>query len=93
MPTELINLLVQLPFIAVFIWYVSMRDARDASRYDSTQKQFQETLSKRDSVVDKLGEVISANTQAIIVMRETLSSQAGTLQRIESRINETRGKG
>ena len=92
MPTEQINLLVQLPFIAVFIWYVSARDARDAARYDTMQKQFQETLSKRDSVVDKLGEVIAANTQAMITMRESLSAQSNTLQRIETKVSETHGR-
>jgi len=86
MPAELLNLLVQLPFIAVFIWYVTRRDEREVLRWERQQQQFTETLDRRQAMVDRLTDVVAANTQAMLTLKSCLDSQKDELERCEGPI-------
>jgi hypothetical protein len=61
MPSEILNILIQLPLLAIFIWYYDRISNRNAAEIEKLAKQFQDFLrEERTERVAYMAQMLSA---------------------------------
>jgi hypothetical protein len=80
--------LTQLPLVAAFIWFTLRMQREFSTTLENMLRQFNATLDKRQAMVDHMAEVVAANTQAMLSIRDCLGSHESNTVRARGEVSD-----